>query len=73
MLWLEWVIQSGRMIDFQLRGSVACRPFPFALPLPGLANIRCGASTDMAELWDRVAEVCFDQVTCIPHISAALF
>lgn len=43
MLWLEWVIQSGRMIPFQPRGSVACRPFPFALPLPGMSDIRCSS------------------------------
>ena len=45
MLWLEWVIQSGRMIDFQVRGSVACRPFPFALPLSGMSNIRFAPSS----------------------------
>ncbi|KAL3155606.1 hypothetical protein ABBQ38_010860 [Trebouxia sp. C0009 RCD-2024] len=45
MLWLEWVIQSGRIIDFQHRGSVACRPFPFALPLPGMSDIRVTVSS----------------------------
>lgn len=40
MLWLEWVIQSGQIIPYQPRGSVACRPFPYALPLPGMADIR---------------------------------
>ena len=41
MLWLEWVIASGRIVPYQARGSVACRPFPFPLPLPGMSDIRC--------------------------------
>ncbi len=40
MLWLEWVIQSGSIIPYQPRGSVACRPFPYSLPLSGMTNIR---------------------------------
>ena len=52
MLWLEWVIQAGRIIDFRQRGSVACRPFPYALPLDGMSNIRCGSSFSLQMLLD---------------------
>ncbi|KAL0048805.1 hypothetical protein WJX82_011551 [Trebouxia sp. C0006] len=45
MLWLEWVIQSGSIIPYQPRGSVACRPFPYSLPLPGMTNIRVTVSS----------------------------
>ncbi|DBA89074.1 hypothetical protein WJX77_001689 [Trebouxia sp. C0004] len=45
MLWLEWVIQSGQIIPYQPRGSVACRPFPYSLPLPGMTDIRVTVSS----------------------------
>lgn len=40
MLWLEWVGETGTFIPYQPRGSVACRPFPFPLPMPGMANVK---------------------------------
>lgn len=53
MLWLEWVVQSGCIIDFRQRGSVACRPFPYALPLDGMSNIRYGSLFSLQRLVDR--------------------
>ena len=52
MLWLEWVTESGRIIPYQQRGSVACRPFPYTLPLPGMSNIRCMSYLILASLQD---------------------
>lgn len=40
MLWLEWVGETGSFIPYQERGSVACRPFPFPLPMPGMSDVK---------------------------------
>ena len=63
MLWLEWVVQSGCIIDFRQRGSVACRPFPYALPLDGMSDIRFATSLQTLVDCSRY-DACFTLRVC---------